>query len=341
MVEYTAAVQYQHWRKRCVPPVEQVRDGLWSIPVAMPGGYLLAYALELPDGVALVDTGWPSETAWQALVDGLARIGRTPRHVRAVVTTHIHSDHYGLAERIRRTSGAWLALHPADAARSLGTAPSDNPNNWPEQRLRLGCPAPADAQSGWTHDWQQVYRTRPDVLIEDGELLDLPGWRLRAVWTPGHSPGHVCFHAEDLGLLLAGDHLLPKVTPHIGVASLQRPDPLGDYLDSLVAVGALEVSEVLPGHEYRYAGLRERVAELTAHHEARLTEIEERLAAAPGSTCWELATKLSWARPLDGQPPPLVRSAARETYAHLIQLATRKRAEARGEQPQRWWLRGC
>lgn len=347
MVESTAAVQYRHWREKTMPPVERVRDGLWSIPVPMFGTYLLAYALELPDGLALVDTGWPSEEAWRSLVEGLAVIGYQPRHVRAVLATHVHTDHYGLAGRLREESGAWLALHPADAAWGMGVAPNTVPD-WPERRVRLGCPPPGgqdydgglrDSEAG--QEWRWVYRTRPDVLIEDGELLDLPGWRLRAVWTPGHSPGQVCLHAEDLGLLLAGDHVLPKVTPHVGVSPMQRADPVGDFLGSLTAVRTLDVAEVLPGHEYRYTGLRERADELIAHHEARLTEVEERLAASPGSTCWEVTRSLSWSRPLETQPPQQSRKAAQETYAHLIHLAARDRVEATGDQPQRWWIRAC
>ena len=340
MVEQTGEIQYRHWQQKRIPPVERVRDGLWSVPVPMPRGYLLAYALELPDGIALVDAGWPSEKAWRALVDGLAEIGFQPRHIRAVLATHVHSDHYGLAGRIREESGAWLAMHPVDAAWGNGTGAADTTKLWPEQRVRFGCPEPAPAPGDGGHEWQDVYRTRPDTQVEDGALLDLPGWRLRAIWTPGHSPGHVCYHEENLGLLLAGDHVLPKVTPHVRVTPMQRANPLGDYLRSLAAVRGLPVDEVLPGHEYRFTSLRERVDDLIDHHEARLAEIERHLTTFPGSTCWQLTRSLSWSAPLESRSSSArSRSAARETYAHRVLLAARGRVEASGEDPERWWVR--
>ncbi|MCF1600632.1 MBL fold metallo-hydrolase, partial [Streptomyces muensis] len=103
----------------------------------------------------------------------------------------------------------------------------------------------------------------PDREIVPGELLDLPGRRLRAIWTPGHTPGHVCLHLEEEhpaqlpghGRLFSGDHLLPEITPHIGLyedpddnggpparaySSVgEVTDPLGDYLASLERVARL------------------------------------------------------------------------------------------------------
>jgi glyoxylase-like metal-dependent hydrolase (beta-lactamase superfamily II) len=327
--------------------VEQVRDGLWTLPVPMPGRglrYLLAYALELPDGLAVVDTGWPSGQAWQALVDGLATIGFRPRHVRAVLASHIHTDHYGLARPLREASGGWIGLHPADAAMVLGDDPGHDVRQrltaWDDQRRRMGMPPPGPPGEPHVRQpprWQQVHQVRPDVLIQDGDLMDLPGWRLRAIWTPGHSAGHLCFHEENLGILFGGDHVLPKVTPNVSVTSGQRPNPLADYLSSLAAVAGLNVAEVLPAHEYRYAGLRERAGELIAHHLDRLAEIEDALSAKPAATCWELAENLSWSRPLDSQPATLRRSAARETLSHLVLLQEQARAHAIGQEPQRWY----
>ena len=95
---------------------------------------------------------------------------------------------------------------------------------------------------------------RADRLIAHGDLVDVPGLRLRAVWTPGHSPGHLCFHDETHGLLLTGDHVLPRITPNISAWDLES-EPLAAYLDSLEELRALEPSEVLPAHEYRFAGL--------------------------------------------------------------------------------------
>ena len=92
-----------------------------------------------------------------------------------------------------------------------------------------------------------VRMAQPDRLIEDGDALGLAGWDLRAVWTPGHSPGHLCFHSADRRLVLSGDHVLPRISPNISYHSQQIHNPLADYLDSLVKVERLDCDEVLPG----------------------------------------------------------------------------------------------
>src|SRR6202043_4101341 len=99
----------------------------------------------------------------------------------------------------------------------------------------------------------------PDRELSDGDLADVPGWKLRAVHTPGHTPGHLCFVDERSRRLFSGDHVLPRITPNI---SVQRADPVGpleDYLNSLARTRDLDVDEVLPAHEWRFKGLSERI----------------------------------------------------------------------------------
>src|SRR5579862_7049738 len=113
-----------------LPPVELVRPGLWSIPVPIPNNplrYVLVYAFETERGPYLIDAGWNTDDAWNTLVDGLEQTGQAMADVQGVLVTHIHPDHYGLAGRVRDASGAWVALHPADA--SLITARYEEPDD--------------------------------------------------------------------------------------------------------------------------------------------------------------------------------------------------------------------
>ncbi len=351
-MDIASPVQYETWGACQVPPVERVRDGLWSVPVPMPKSslrYTLAYAFESPGGVSIVDAGWNADVSWDGLVDGLATAGFKPRHVRALIATHSHTDHYGLADRVRQSTGARIALHRADAATiSGGHGPTREDLSAARRDLgrRIGAPGQraagraggAGPHLGETAEQAPRYsaQTWPDVLIEDGDQVDLPGWNLRAIWTPGHSPGHVCYYEQDLGLLLAGDHVLPRITPNIAVGTSQQADPLGDYLASLTAIGDLPVTEVLPAHQYRFHGLRQRVDELTAHHEARLAQIEDVAGGSEGISCWEITARLDWSRPFDSLPPRLKRAAARETLAHLVLLQLRGRLRGDGGRPERW-----
>lgn len=341
----TGTLQKDAWDRHVLPPVEEVRSGLWSIPVPIPINplrYVLVYALELRDGIALVDTGWDTDDAWEALGSGLATFGATVTDVKAVVVTHIHPDHYGLAGRVRAASGAWVALHPADAA-LLRERYEDVDGLVASMRdLLAASGVPADLLPDLSEASMQirafVSMAPPDVLLEDGETLDLRGWDFTTIWTPGHSPGHVCLYSEASKILLSGDHVLPRITPNIGFHSQQVPNPLGDYLESLARLKSFDVAEVLPGHEYRFADLRVRLRELEQHHDERLAEILRSLRARPGATAWELTTSLSWQRRWEEIPAYMQRAANGEVLAHLALLERRGRVRRGAGLPFRFYV---
>ncbi|MFI6324131.1 MBL fold metallo-hydrolase [Nonomuraea sp. NPDC050556] len=343
----TAANETQRaaWLGGTIPDVERVRPGLWSIPVPIPINplrYVLVYALEVAKGVVIIDAGWNTDEAYQALVDGLAVAGYAITDVQGVLVTHIHPDHYGLAGRVREMSGAWIALHPADAdlihGRYDDAAIESLVAQEREVLVRSGVPQlTLDELAGASMMIRHmVAMAKPDRLVEDGDLLELGGWDLRAVWTPGHSPGHLCFVAPDRRVLFSGDHVLAKITPIVAVHPQSGPNPLADYLDSLATVRKLDVDEVLPAHEYRFLELAERVDYVMAHHDERLAEIEA-LLSSDGITCWDVATRLTWSRPWETIPPFMRRAANNETLAHLVWLEAKGRARSVPGEPDLWF----
>ena len=182
---------------------------------ANPLRYVLVYAFELDSGVAIVDAGWNTDDAWTALTNGLTEAGGSITDVRAVLVTHIHPDHYGLAGRVREESGAWIGLHPDDAE-MLQSRYIDTDDLLARMRVFLedaGVPALKlpDLNMASMMIRDQVMMAEPDVMFEDGRIVDVPGWDLQTVWTPGHSPGHVCFYSDRHKLLLSGR---PRVAPH-------------------------------------------------------------------------------------------------------------------------------
>jgi glyoxylase-like metal-dependent hydrolase (beta-lactamase superfamily II) len=341
----TGTAQKDAWDRDVLPPVENVRPGLWSIPVPIPNNplrYVLVYVIELENGVALVDAGWPTDESWEALNAGLIEAGGTMSDVRSVVVTHIHPYHYGLAGRVREASGAWVGLHPADAT-LLETRYHDTDGLVERMRELLTMSGvPDDKLPDLAMASMEIKKTvdvaKPDILIEDHQLLDLPGWDFRAVWTPGHSPGHICLHSERHKVLLSGDHVLPRITPNISFHSQQFANPLGDYLESLAKVRALHPDEVLPAHEYRFSGLDERLDALEAHHADRLKQIEGILRAKPGISCWDTTLALSWSRPWEDIPDYMQRAANGETLAHLVLLERRNRVTRESTVPARFYV---
>ncbi len=338
VVQVTGTLQKEAWDRNVLPPVEQVRPGLWSIPVPIPDNplrYVLVYALELAGGgIAIVDAGWNTDVAWDALIDGLDKAGGSITDVRAVLVTHIHPDHYGLAGKVREESGAWIGLHPADAV-MLQDRYGDTDRLLDQMNdflIDSGVPPEKlpDLNMASMMIKSMVTMAEPDVMFEDGEHIELPGWDLTVIWTPGHSPGHVCFYSDEQRLLLSGDHVLPRITPNIAVHAQQFPNPLGDYLESLLKVQNLGTEEVLPGHEYRFADLQNRLETLIEHHSTRLQEIEQLVADNPGLSAWEITIRLHWSRPWDQIPSFSQRSANGETLAHCVLLELHGRLRREG-----------
>jgi glyoxylase-like metal-dependent hydrolase (beta-lactamase superfamily II) len=346
MVRVTGTLQKDAWDRNVMPPVESLGSGMWSIPVPIPDNplrYVLVYALELSGGgVAIVDAGWNTEDAWLALNKGLEEAGGSISDVGAVLVTHIHPDHYGLAGRVREESGAWIGLHPADAE-MLEARYTKTDDLLARMRIFLedaGVPDTKlpDLNFASMMIRGQVTMAEPDVLFEDGKRVEIEGWDLRSIWTPGHSPGHVCFYSDERRLLLSGDHVLPRITPNIGVHTQQFPNPLGEFLESLLKVQNLEVDEVLPAHEYRFADLRSRLDEVIGHHADRLAEIEKLLEEHPGSTAWDISVRLTWSRPWHEIADFMQRAAVGETLAHLVLLENHQRVRREGTLPARFFV---
>ena len=144
--------------------------------------------------------------------------------------------------------------------------------------------------------------------------------RLRVEWTPGHSPGHVCLFEPAGGVLFAGDHILPELSPNIGLHPQSTPDPLHDYLAGLRRMAALEPRQVLPAHGRPFADIASRVDALTSHHQRRLEQIVEILGKEE-KTGWRVALDL-WGRRENLYEKRL---ALQEGLAHLQALAVEGR----------------
>lgn len=325
-----------------LPPVDEVAAGLWVIPVPIPINplrYVLVHALETPDGLVLVDTGWDTPEAWEGLTAGLGTVGADVADVRGVLVTHIHPDHYGLAGRLREAAGCWVGLHPADAATidSRYVDVDELVKGTREFMIDTGAPDAAVEELATASLAVRAFvnMADPDVLIEDGDRPEVPGWDVVAVHTPGHTPGHLCFALPAHDAVLTGDHVLPRITPNVSYHPQSGEDPLGDFLASLERLRAHGSALGLPAHEWRFSDLGARIDELLAHHEERLDEAE-RIVSEGAETGWEVAARTTWSRPWGRLAGYMQRMAVMETVAHLIVLERRGRIRRVAVDPSRW-----
>jgi glyoxylase-like metal-dependent hydrolase (beta-lactamase superfamily II) len=289
------------------PGVYPVAPGVHRIPLPLPGDSLRAvnvYAIEDDNRIVLVDSGWHRPDSWHALRNGLREIGSHIRDVSRVLVTHIHHDHFGQAPRIRKESGATIllgagerasfeaVLDPAERVRSRSQAiamlrshgASDLAVEWTAAAAQSGAPAPGFAM------WEP-----PDVFATDAATIELGSRTLRVVQTPGHTRGHVSLLDEAHGVLFTGDHVLPHITPSIGVEPFNDGGALVEYIMSLSKVWGLPVTRVLPAHGPEFDDLRGRVDALLDHHAKRLAACVEAVRNTERSAA-TVATVLPWTR---------------------------------------------
>jgi glyoxylase-like metal-dependent hydrolase (beta-lactamase superfamily II) len=287
-----------------------LEDGIQRLTLPLPTGPKHVHCY-LAEGT-LFDTGLGlGEAPWAA-----AAIVR-------IAITHFHPDHVGGAEAAAQATGAPVYQGGLDYAQCERVWGSED---WPERMaawfVRHGVPAPvAEDLIVQGHAFAPFirYAIDPDLLYEGSEL---DGWQV--VELPGHADGHLGFLRD--GVLIAGDHLLEKISPAVGLYPESRPDPLGDYLASLGRTIDLAPRIVYPGHGEPILDVAGRARELIEHHRARLAETESSL-GNEGQTAYEVSIALFGTE----LSPTQRRFAVAEALSHLERLVREGRAARGGD----------
>ena len=286
------------------------------------------YLLRDGDNFTLVDTGLQTEESRQALNEKLAALQVPVDRINRILITHIHPDHFGLAGELRERARAELVIHRLEVAlmEPRYARAEDLVHDVAAWLSKNGVP-PAEAEFVKTASMaarEFVSVVEPDTLLEGAERLPIDATELEVVWTPGHSPGHCVMYFRREKVLIVGDHLLPKITPHVGIVSDNAGDPLGDFLASLRKVGELDVETVLPAHGAVYHDHRKRVSQLIEFHEYRMQVMLDIVRGRP-RTAYETALEafdLTRESPFQQQFP-----ATFETLAHLEHMRLQGRTE--------------
>ncbi|MEV5910589.1 MBL fold metallo-hydrolase [Streptomyces chartreusis] len=313
------------WTEPCAEPVA---PGVFRIALPLPGDGLRAvnvYAVCDRDGLVLIDGGWAVEEAFSALEKALGAIGHDPADIKRFLVTHIHRDHLTLALDVRRRFGAQVALGLGEKP-SLGkliagdhSGPLAHLRAWGAEELADRIP-PSQLQGPKTESYEP-----PDQWLDGPADILLADRTLRALPTPGHTRGHVVYADFGSGLLFAGDHVLPHITPSIGYEPVRSPLPLADYLRSLHLVRSLPDMRLLPAHGPVAASVHQRTDELIEHHERRLDTTAQAV-DGQGRSAYQTARTLPWTRhdrSFDSLDPLNQVLAVGETAAHLDVLVRR------------------
>jgi len=275
------------------PPAGEAAEGVrvrpLRTPTLPPAAHTACYVVgpaEGQGGLVVVDPASPypdEQLALDAWLDGEAAAGRP---VVTIALTHHHGDHVGGAAHLAARLGVPIAAH-AETAR------------------RLGAEVPVDR------------------LLDDGDVLEAGGVTARAVFTPGHAPGHLCFAVGDA--LIAGDMVA-------GVGTILIDPGEGDmavYLASLARMQALAPARLLPAHGPVILDAPAKLREYVAHRLMREAKVAAALASAGVARASELVP-LAYA----DTPPPLWPLAERSLLAHLGKLE--RDGRARRDPDGRW-----
>jgi glyoxylase-like metal-dependent hydrolase (beta-lactamase superfamily II) len=281
-----------------------------------------AFAIAAGSGVVLVDTGMAEPGALGQLERALDQAGLGLEHVRLLVCTHAHSDHYGLAGPIVDAAGCELWMHPNHAHM---TRAAEDPERMLDRRIEVA------RQSGVPEDALRRYEesrrgegigvarvVEPDRELVEVVEIETDHGRWHVVETPGHAPSHVVLHQPDRGLLLSGDHVLGRVSLYYDYG--YTPDPAGEYLDSLDKAERLNAGLCLAGHGRPFRNVNEKIAAFRTTVLANIETVRQSIAGGP-KTPFEIVPELLGT---DDLSPMMVNWALSQILCYLRYLELRE-----------------
>ena len=273
--------------------VDEVMDGLYRIEVPLPNSPLKelnSYVIKGDGRDLVIDTGFNRTVCYEAMRAGLDALDCDPDRTDFLIT-HMHSDHSGLVARL--ASGNSRVYFSRIDSRVF-----DKDRSWQplvDYAEVNGFPAGELINAMQNHPgFKYKPETVPELtLIDDGQLIEIGNYRLRALGTPGHTQGHICLYDEAKRILISGDHILYDITPHIESWSYQV-NSLKDYLASLEKVYDLPVEVVLPGHRSRFTRSQGEDRRVEGAPPAARRGGHRRAWGRETLSAYEVASRMSW-----------------------------------------------
>lgn len=308
--------------------IEEVLPCIYRIPVPLAGNPLKelnSYVIKGERNL-VVDTGFRTEECRNALMQGLSCLGIRLEDTD-ILLTHLHADHSGNAADMV-CNGNRVYISGTDRRYLTGSTQEDGVSTLHRQRAdrlqrngiqeRLIREMIACTPSRTMAADQAFTCYTP---LEEGTEIQAGSYTLKAVYTPGHTPGQMCFDIIGTGAMILGDHVLFDITPNItDWAGVE--DSLGDYLASLDKISRYDVTLPLPGHR-KPGDFQKRIEELIAHHMHRLEECREVIRSLDKAHLYDITGNMTWkirADSWDSFPPAQRWFALGECLAHIDHL---------------------
>ncbi|MBE0625976.1 MAG: MBL fold metallo-hydrolase [Burkholderiales bacterium] len=281
-------LQYPHATAPAAGTSLEIAPGLRWLRMPLPFAleHINLWLLEDGEGWTIVDCGIasdPSKGLWEQIFATLPGGQDRPVRSRRVLVTHFHPDHAGLAHWLCQRFGATLWMSQAEYltvhAIREGVA-GYTPDNLLGMYRRNGLDAAAlEKMAVRGNRYRLAVPAFPHNYrrIMDGDEIAIGACNWRVIMGYGHAPEHAALYSPELGVLISGDMVLPKISTNISVWSIDpEGNPLQQFLRSLKRHAELPADTlVLPSHGLPFRGLRERVEQLEEHHSQHFEELHE------------------------------------------------------------------
>ncbi len=264
----------------------EIAPGVRWLRMPMPGSldHINLYALEDASGWTLIDMGLgdePTRELWEVLFAGEL----AGRPVQRLLATHMHPDHIGQAGYLSERFQAPLHMTRGEyfQARAFSAGGNFSSMSWESAAFYRGAGLKAEDLEAMRRNFSGGFGASITPLpsgyhrLQHGDCLTIGGRDWQVLVGSGHSPEHACLYCRQLGILIAGDQVLPVITSNVSVHPTEpEANPLKDWLDSHDRFLSLpDETLVLPAHGDPFRGLRKRLRALIAHHEDRMLALEE------------------------------------------------------------------